>query len=167
MIPFVRVLDALNAANVRYVVVGGFAALLHGNNRATADLDLVVDLTPSESLKAMAVLQSIGMRPRIPVDPLLFASPDQRTSWYQDKNMLVFTMLDPATPSLVVDLFVREPIAFSDLQRDAVKVPLQGVQIPVCSIQHLIEMKVQSGRPHDLLDIENLRLIQSGGTLPG
>lgn len=79
MIPFVRVLDALNAANVRYVVVGGFAALLHGNNRATADLDLVIDLTPSESLKAMTVLQSIGMRPRIPVDPLLFANPDQRT----------------------------------------------------------------------------------------
>lgn len=56
--------------------------------------------------------------------------------------MLVFTMLDPATPPLLVNLFVREPIVFSELQRDAVRVPLQGVQIPVCSIQHLIEMKM-------------------------
>ena len=159
---FARILDALNRADVRYVIVGGFAALLHGNNRSTADLDLVIDLSPPESAKAIAALQSIGMRPRLPVDASLFADPVQREAWYREKNMLVFTMVDPANPAPVVDLFVREPIAFHSLLRDAVSVTLQGIQVPVCSIDHLIEMKIQSARPHDLLDIDNLRLLKSG-----
>lgn len=36
------VFDALNAAGVRYLVVGGVAVVLHGHLRTTADLDLVV-----------------------------------------------------------------------------------------------------------------------------
>lgn len=163
---YVRILNELNAANVRYVVVGGFAALLHGNNRATADLDLVLDLVPSESSRAIKALQSIGMQPRIPVDPLLFSDPVQRESWYRDKNMLVFTMLDPQAPAVVLDLFVREPMPFAALLADVVIVPLDGVQVPVCSIDHLIEMKMRSGRPHDLQDIENLRVLKSRGSVP-
>lgn len=163
---FVRVLHALNAADVRYVVVGGFAALLHGNDRATADLDLVVDLTPTECSKAIGVLQSIGYVSRVPVNPQHFADPDIRESWCREKNMLVFSMVDPQSPAPVVDLFVREPIAFADLTRAAVRLPLEGVHIPVCSIDHLIEMKLQSGRPRDLLDVENLRILKSGGELP-
>lgn len=38
------ILAALNARGVRYVVVGGFAVAAHGVVRATADLDLVVEL---------------------------------------------------------------------------------------------------------------------------
>ena len=37
-------LRALQASNVRYVVVGGTAVILHGVPRTTADLDVVVDL---------------------------------------------------------------------------------------------------------------------------
>jgi len=163
---FFRILDTLNRADVRYVVVGGFAALLHGNNRATADLDLVIDLSPQESTKAIDALQSIGLRPRLPVDARLFADAAQREAWYREKNMRVFTMIDPARPAPVVDLFVREPIAFESLLLDSVAVTMQGLRVPVCSIDHLIEMKTQSGRPHDLLDVDNLRLLKSGTGLP-
>lgn len=163
---FLRILEALNQANVRYVVVGGFAALLHGNNRATADLDLVIDLDPQESAKAIDALQSIGLRPRLPVDARQFADPVQREAWYREKNMLVFTLVDPARPAPVVDLFVREPIAIDSLLRDRVSVLVHGIPVPVCSIDHLIEMKTVSGRPHDLLDVDNLRMLKSGIGLP-
>src|SRR3989338_3107690 len=36
----------LNKAQVKYVIVGGFAVFLHGFERATKDIDLLVD--PSE-----------------------------------------------------------------------------------------------------------------------
>jgi uncharacterized protein (DUF1330 family) len=36
------VLSALNAAGVRYLVVGGVAVVLHGHLRTTAALDLVI-----------------------------------------------------------------------------------------------------------------------------
>ncbi|MEM6533554.1 MAG: hypothetical protein AAF654_13095 [Myxococcota bacterium] len=36
-----RVLETLNARDVRYLIVGGVAVVLHGHLRTTADLDLV------------------------------------------------------------------------------------------------------------------------------
>jgi len=46
---FISVLDELRQANVRYVLVGGLAVLLHGIDRLTADIDLVIDLGSPES----------------------------------------------------------------------------------------------------------------------
>jgi hypothetical protein len=42
---FAPLFDALNKANIRYVVVGGLATVLHGYVRLTVDIDLAVDLT--------------------------------------------------------------------------------------------------------------------------
>src|SRR5439155_1529323 len=38
---FEPLFEALNTAEVRYVVVGGFAVVLHGHARLTADIDLI------------------------------------------------------------------------------------------------------------------------------
>jgi hypothetical protein len=48
---YVPVFEALNHMQVRYVVVGGLAAVLHGYARLTADIDLMVDLEPEEAKK--------------------------------------------------------------------------------------------------------------------
>ena len=45
---FEPVFAALEMARARYVVVGGLATVLHGFARLTDDIDLVVDLDPSE-----------------------------------------------------------------------------------------------------------------------
>lgn len=49
-----RVLSALDAAGVRYLVVGGVAVVLHGHPRMTADLDLVLELAPENVRAAFA-----------------------------------------------------------------------------------------------------------------
>jgi hypothetical protein len=41
---FEPIFEALNSVQVRYIVVGGVATVLHGFARLTADLDLIVDL---------------------------------------------------------------------------------------------------------------------------
>jgi Nucleotidyl transferase AbiEii toxin, Type IV TA system len=43
----VAVCRALNRAGARYVLIGGFAVILHGFVRATKDIDLLID--PSEA----------------------------------------------------------------------------------------------------------------------
>jgi hypothetical protein len=68
----------LNADGVRYVVVGGVAVVLHGHPRMTADIDLVVDLHPSEAKRAIRSLTGMGLRPRVPVEPEAFADPERR-----------------------------------------------------------------------------------------
>jgi hypothetical protein len=52
---FEPVFLALNNAEVRYVVVGGLATVLHGYARLTADIDLVVDLAPRFALPRLRI----------------------------------------------------------------------------------------------------------------
>ena len=62
-----------------------------------------------------------------------------------------------------MDVFIGEPIAFDLLSRDAVTKDLDGVPVRVASIGHLIEMKLASGRPRDLEDIDKPRQIRDAG----
>lgn len=63
----------LAAANVRFVVVGGLAVLLHGIDRLTADVDLIVDPAPGAAAGAVSALTESGYRPLAPVAALEFA----------------------------------------------------------------------------------------------
>lgn len=166
MNPFLRVIEALNQHDVRYVVVGGFAAYLHGSPRITVDLDLIVDLDPPQTRKAIDALLSIGMQARLPVDPHQFADQAIREAWIREKNMVVFSLFNAQSPGFVVDLFVCEYKSFDLLYADRKVVEADGLVIPLCGIQDLIEMKIAAGRPKDLLDVETLRLIESAGHDP-
>lgn len=158
-----QIFAALNEAQVDYVVVGGMAVILHGYLRATADLDLVVGLAPENCRRAMAALSRIGFQPRLPIAIEDFSDPGKRKEWIEQRNMLVFQLLDPANPLRSLDVFVKEPIAFDQLQCDAVNTDIDGMPVPVASIEHLIEMKQSAGRPRDLDDIAKLRQIREQG----
>lgn len=64
---FCDVIEVLNRENVRYVVVGSVAVVLHGANRDVADLDLVVDPSPNEAQRCMQALALAGFMPSIPL----------------------------------------------------------------------------------------------------
>ncbi len=150
----------LNDADVHYIVVGGLATVLHGYARFTADVDLVIDLQKPEAEKAVKAFVGLGLNPRLPVDPFQFADPNVRKSWRAEKNMEVLSFYDPGNPLLSVDLFIYEPIPYDKLARRAERKDIEGIIIPVCSLNDLIDLKSQAGRPRDLEDIEYLREIQ-------
>lgn len=145
---------------MRYVIVGGVAVVLHGHARLTADLDLAVDLEPAAARRAIGALTDLGLRPRAPVRPEDFADPDVRSSWKQERGMLVFSMVDASDPLRAVDVFVDEPIPFEDLYERAGGVDLGGITVRVASIQDLISLKRAAGRPQDDADIEALEEIR-------
>ena len=159
---FVRIFRVLNEAEVRYVLVGGLAAVLHGVDRLTADIDLVIDLTPGEAEKAIRALTGAGLRANIPVDPLGFADPDTRRAWVADKGMRVLSFWDPAGGAPVVDLFAEHPVDFEGLWARAEVVDLGGVTCPLASREDLIAIKEAAGRDADRADAERLRDLQQG-----
>lgn len=122
-------------------MVGGVAVVLHGHARLTADLDLAVDLSPPEALKAVSTLTHMGFRPTAPVDPAGFADPTLRATWGDEKQMRVFSMRHPDEPMRIVDLFVENPIDFEALWERSELVPLSDTVVRVASIPDLIEMK--------------------------
>jgi len=150
---------ALNTADVRYVVVGGLAVVLHGYARLTVDVDLVVDLEESQARKAIEALVGLGLRPRVPVDPLDFSDRTIRESWVRDRGMQVFSMFDPSNPMRVVDLFVSHPLPFEDLWARSTQFDLQDTIVRVASIPDLIHLKRLAGRAQDRSDIAELEAI--------
>jgi hypothetical protein len=157
---FEPIFQILNTAEVRYVVVGGLATLLHGHARATADVDLVVDLAPEEAAKMIQALVTRGFRPQVPVAPEQFADSTVREVWHREKHMRAFSLVDPANPMRVVDLLLKPEVPFGELFARSQEVMLNQTKIRIASLDDLILLKRQAGRPQDLADVKQLEAIR-------
>ena len=155
-----KVFAALNEAGVRYLVVGGVAVVLHGRLRATADLDLVLDLDRENVLRALKALESLDFLPRAPVEAEAFADPEIREAWVVERNLEVFTLWSPRFTGFQVDLFARVPFDFVEAYSRAVRVSLHTAEATVASLDDLIEMKRGSDRPVDIEDVAMLEAIR-------
>jgi hypothetical protein len=155
--------STLNAASVRYLVVGGLAVVAHGHMRLTADVDLVLDLDEGNLRRAVAAFGELGYRPRAPVDLDDFVDRSKRDEWVRDKNLVVFSLFSVAHPATEVDLFVESPFDFGPAYERAARMAIgEDVTASFVSLGDLIEMKRAAGRPQDVTDIEHLRRLQEG-----
>lgn len=136
-----RIVRALEAAGVRYLVVGGVAVVLHGHPRFTADLDLAVALEPANVHAVFAALATLGYGPRVPVSAARFADPHERQRLVEEKGMPVLSFASPALPMTEVDVFADPPFPFEETYRRAQVVELGAGAIRVASIRDLVEMK--------------------------
>ncbi len=154
------ILQALNAASVRYLVAGGLAVVAHGYLRFTADVDLILDLEENNVRRALAAFTGLGYRPRPPVPIESFADPRAREKWQQEKGLVAFSLYSPAHLGTEVDLFVKCPLDFERAFASALRLDIApGVSAAFVNYQDLIALKRQANRPQDLLDLEQLRLI--------
>jgi len=126
----------------------------------TADVDLAVDLAPEEATKMIRTLVAGGFRPQVPVLPEEFADPVVREVWLREKHMRAFSLVDPANPMRVVDLLLKPEVPFGDLLARSQEVLLNRTKVRIASIDDLIALKLQAGRPQDLADIEQLETIR-------
>jgi hypothetical protein len=164
--PIEQVLAALNAAGVRYLVVGGVAVVLHGHLRTTADLDLVVSLEPANARRAIDAVAALGYRSRAPVPAERFADTAERAAWISEKGLTVFSLWSDRLPGLELDLFVREPFDFEQAWARRVTVSLDTTTATVVGLQDLLALKRAAKRPQDLADVEALEALHSTGRRP-
>lgn len=156
---YLEILRQLTDAGGDFVIVGGVAAALHGGNRVTFDLDLVLEPRPDSWAAVVNRLWDLGARPRMPETRDALLSVENISRWINEKGLLAVTMRSP-DGSVEVDLLVGEHARFPGLKRRAKSVALQGRTYFVASIDDLIDMKRKAGRPQDLLDIETLENIR-------
>jgi len=159
---FIGLFSVLAAARVRYVLVGGLALVLHGLDRLTADVELVIDLSAVSAQPAVDSLVAAGYRPLAPVDPRALADPEQRREWQSVRNMQVFSFWDSSNTRPTADIMLAPAVPFEDLWTAARVMSLGGHEVRVASLEHLIRMNAAAGRPQDLADIERLRAMLKG-----
>jgi hypothetical protein len=147
------VIAALNHAGVRYVVVGGLAAGAHGVVRATRDLDLV-PAPEVENLGALArALTELGAQHPIQ---------DDLTA----ENLAAAASIQFQTKHGEVHVLNRMPGAppFGELEAQALSVEIEpDTSAPVCSLDHLRQMKRASDRPRDQVDLQELDELHGPG----
>lgn len=150
---FADTFRALDDAEIRYLVVGGVAVVLHGFVRATADLDLMVDFDRANLDRFLELMKGRGYLPKAPVAIEAFADPENRRVWREEKGMKVFTLQHPKRAGELIDVFSWEPIPFRDAYARRLLVPMDGYGVSVASMTDLIALKRPVGRPQDLEDI--------------
>ncbi|RMG41103.1 MAG: hypothetical protein D6719_09235 [Candidatus Dadabacteria bacterium] len=160
MAMFSHIFRALNDAGIDYLVVGGLAVVLHGYARITRDVDLMIGLDHKNCEQAIKVFESLGYYPRLPVNAFDFADSEIRKKWLENKNMKVMTFISKENPLVEIDVFAELPHDFPDMLKRAESKTLEGILVPVASIDDIITLKESAGRAKDLEDIEALKIIK-------
>ena len=154
---YLDLFKALEKHKVRYLLVGGLAMNLHGVPRATMDVDLVLALDPANLKAFLGTVETLRLRPVAPVDTDGLLDPAQRQKWVKEKNMLAFALRPPDVQGPTVDVLIDPPVDIEAALARTIWREVQGVRIPLISVEDLIRLKEKSGRAQDRSDIEHLR----------
>ncbi len=73
--------------------------------------------------------------------------------------MIVFSLFDPEHPYFLIDVMTEPPVDFESAYADRQIVDFGGISISTASVQVLIDMKKDTGRPQDEADVRHLRMI--------
>ena len=152
------IVRALNNAKVKYLIVGGLAVNAHGFVRLTRDVDIVLHLEKGNVVRGLNALFQAGFRMAIPEKPEAFADAKTRERWRREKNMITLKLWSDEHRRTPVDIFIYEPFDFAkELAKAGKQEICPGLFVPVVSLETLLEMKRQAGRPQDLEDIRELK----------
>ncbi|MBI5345264.1 MAG: hypothetical protein HZB83_08035 [Deltaproteobacteria bacterium] len=162
MIKFESFFAVLNKNRVRYLVIGGIAVNLYGIERATADIDLFVELEKGNINRFVKAVREAGLKPKAPVRLEDFADPDKRNAWRIEKGMIAFSLFDPKNSFFLLDVLTESPVDFKKAFSERSVRRAGRVVIPVASLEDLIRMKKASGRAQDEADVFYLKRILKG-----
>ncbi len=154
-----RMLGALHAAGVHFVLIGGMAAILHGDAGVTLDLDLVPDRETDNLEKLARALRGLGARIRATDAPEGLAF-DCSTAFF--RNLPADAIVNLTTHAGDLDLAFRPSgtEGYSDLRRDAALVEVaDGVEIQVASLGDVIRSKAAADREKDRQALPRLRAL--------
>ena len=131
-----RICAALNAAEARYIVIGGMAMVLHGFNRGTEDIDLLVDRAVENIQKLREALSIL---------------PDNAIQEVRDTDIEEYGVVRVAD-EVVVDLMGSAcGIDFEAARGEIDWREIEGVRIPFASPSLLLKTK-QTVREKDAID---------------
>jgi hypothetical protein len=139
---FREFIECLNANQVRYLVVGGYAVAFHGHPRYTKDLDIWIQPTLENAQKVIQALAAFG-----------FASLNLVASDFAQSDQVV-QLGDP--PNRIDLITSPDGVDFETCYQSKIESDLDGLKICWIDLENLRLNKKVSGRSQDLADLESL-----------
>lgn len=122
----IRLLKHLLEFKVKFILVGGHAAIYYGINRNTGALDILIEPTKENGLRLLEALKKVGLEIP-PIDPKEF----------ETELVLSFGLAPDA-----VDILNYTPgIEFNSAFQNALQVHFSDLKIPIIDIRDLIKNK--------------------------
>lgn len=159
---FPNILAALDAAGVRFVLIGGLAMIAHGSAHITVDSAICYARDRDNLAALVAALEPSG--------PRLRGAPEGLPFFFDARTFANAVNLTLVTDLGAVDLMGEVPGvgSFEALWEHSVVSKLAGASVHVASLDDLIAMKRVAGRPKDrghLMELEALRELNADGEL--
>jgi hypothetical protein len=155
---YLELFRILQEERVDYVVVGGLAINLHGVERATMDVDLVLAMDDANLRRFLGAATRLELKPALPVPLEALCDAKQLDAWVREKRLIAFS-LHPASRGLpTVDIIVRPVVPFDVMARNRIEKDIGGIRFNLASIEDLIRLKTGTGRKQDASDIEALKI---------
>ena len=146
-IDLLRDLDrALAERGLRWYVFGAQAVVAHGRPRATADVDVAIEVGGSTAFEIVEHLGRHGFDLRFPLDG--------------SREPKLLPMVHRAT-AMPLDVVITTSGLHEEFLARAKRSNLGGVEVPVVSAEDLVAMKVLAGRRKDLEDVRGVLLEQA------
>ncbi|MGE0383956.1 MAG: nucleotidyltransferase [Gammaproteobacteria bacterium] len=153
-----RLLQRLCDAEIDFVIVGGYAAMLHGSSMLTRDLDVCALLTGENVARLRAVFRDL--RPTHRHHPGRLSFLDHPDPGVPLRNVYLQTDLGPVD----VMTSITGVGGFEEVRRSAIRIEIFGRFVHVIDLRNLIRAKEALGREKDLISAKELRAIAS---MPG
>jgi hypothetical protein len=139
---FKEFLRLLNAHQVEYLLIGGYAVAYHGYPRATADMDIWVAVHPRNAERIVAALKDFG-----------FDLPELSPDLFLKESQIIRMGVPPVRIEIATGI---SGVSFGECYAARVVDVLDEVEVNLINLAHLKTNKRASGRHRDLDDLENL-----------
>ena len=152
-----RMLRVLDEAGVRFVLIGGMAAVLHGDVGVTVDLDVVPERSAENLERLASALRELSARIRTEGVPggLRF---DCSAAFFRDLSPDAMVNMTTDAGDLDVTFAPSGTRGFADLERAAVAVEAgDGLTVLVAALEDVIRSKEAADREKDRLALPRLR----------
>ena len=140
-------ISLLDQHSIPYALVGGLAASLRGQPRATADVELVIGVDIGKALSLLSDLETTAFEP-------LFEGVAEVV-----ERAFILPLKHRET-GVKVDLALGLSGFEQQLLSRTQEVNLLGESVQVASAEDLIVMKLLAGRPRDQQDAEGIVMVQ-------
>jgi predicted nucleotidyltransferase len=148
-----EILGVLDRHQVRYVVIGGLAAILHGAAHVTTDVDIVPEEAVRNLERLSAALHELNARIRVAgeVEGVPFG--------HDAESLMRVRIWNLVTDRGNLDITFQPSgtHGYEDLRRDAVRMSVRGVDVPVAALADVIRSKEAAGRERDRAILPVLR----------
>ena len=107
---YLELFRALDRHRVDYLLVGGLAVALHGIERSTMDIDIVVGTVQANLQALLALARELDMKPVLPVPIESLTDLALLREWHEERHLESFALRAPGLAGVTLDLLLFPPL---------------------------------------------------------